>query len=101
MSDILLFISFLTSSSVKPIISLNFSYLVISVDILNPDVRLSKVIGLTPVANILCTIDSVPIFKTSYHFLIKPVLLTRLENKSVLKLIVHLQNGHTHLLLYK
>ena len=53
---------------------------------LKPDVKLSNVIGLTPVANILLIIDSVPIFKTSYHFLINPVLLTILENKSVLKL---------------
>ena len=37
-----------------------------SVPILNPLVRLSNVIGATPVINILSTTISVPSFKTSY-----------------------------------
>jgi hypothetical protein len=54
--------------------------------ILNPLVRLSKVIGLTPVANIRFIIVFVCFFKTSYHFLTKPVLLIESANKSNWKL---------------
>ena len=55
-----------------------------SVPILNPLVKLSSVIGATPVMNILSTTVSVPSFNISYHFLTFPFFDTRFLNCSVL-----------------
>ena len=51
---------------------------------LNPDVKLSNVIGATPVINILSTALSVPFFNISYHFLTFPFFDTRFLNWFVL-----------------
>ena len=77
-------IKYFTSSLLKPSISLNLMFLVISLAILKPLVVLSNVIGATPVINILSTTDSVPSFNISYHFLTFPFLATNSLNSSVL-----------------
>ena len=53
-----------------------------SVPILNPLVKLSNVIGATPVMNILSTTVSVPFFRISYHFLTFPFFDTNPLNCS-------------------
>ena len=55
-----------------------------SFPILKPDVKLSNVIGATPVINILSTTLSVPFFNISYHFLTFRFFDTNVLNWSVL-----------------
>ena len=50
------------------------------IPILKPDVKLSNVIGATPVINILSITVSVPSFNTSYHFLTLPFFETNVLN---------------------